>query len=57
MNKTVEDVVSFNFVALPLPYHHFSFEVTKMLPYFIDMCIKTPGNCKVFDYVDFVYKY
>ena len=39
MNATVEEKVTFNFVVFPLPYHHNTYYVSKMIPYFIDTCI------------------
>ena len=56
LGKTVKEVVTFNIVTFPLPYHHFANDVTKLVPYFIDSCIFFPGNCKFFEYVDFCFK-
>lgn len=57
LGKQVKDVVEFNFVLFPLPYHRGSWVVTKLIPYFIDICHEDASKCDLYlDYLDFCFK-
>jgi hypothetical protein len=45
--KKVKDIVKIKFSFFPLPYHHFSFPVHKLVPILNDKCIQNPDNCKL----------
>jgi hypothetical protein len=38
---------------MPLPYHHETWIVTKLAPYFIDACYADEANCHYYDYIEY----
>lgn len=54
LGSTVEDQIFVKYTPFPLPYHTHSYEVNRLVPYFMDLCI-TGGPAKCFnnEYRDF----
>jgi hypothetical protein len=50
---TVRDKIIVNYVLMPLPYHHETWLVTKLTPYFIDACYADETNCQYYPYIEY----
>eukprot|EP00350_Pseudokeronopsis_sp_OXSARD2_P000741 CAMPEP_0170544806 /NCGR_PEP_ID=MMETSP0211-20121228/3431_1 /TAXON_ID=311385 /ORGANISM="Pseudokeronopsis sp., Strain OXSARD2" /LENGTH=113 /DNA_ID=CAMNT_0010848547 /DNA_START=90 /DNA_END=431 /DNA_ORIENTATION=+ len=51
LGATVAEKLKYNYVMLPLPYHHECWIVNKLAPYFVDNCYTTPNNCRYEEYI------
>jgi hypothetical protein len=45
LGTTVKDAIKLTFTFFPLPYHHGSWLVTKLVPYFVDGCYSNINSC------------
>jgi hypothetical protein len=52
--KKVRDLVLVSYSFFPLPYHHGSWVVSKLLPYFQDLCRTDSSSCQLYiDYANY----
>lgn len=51
----VFDQIKLSITYLSLPYHLHSYQVTELVPYFMDNCVADPTNCLFNQYKDFAF--
>ncbi|CDW78113.1 UNKNOWN [Stylonychia lemnae] len=51
LDGTYRDAISVKYNFFPLPYHHGSWIVTKLLPILVDKCLNGTQPCKYLDYI------
>mmetsp|Transcript_17985 Transcript_17985/g.17175 ORF Transcript_17985/g.17175 Transcript_17985/m.17175 type:complete len:172 (+) Transcript_17985:219-734(+) len=56
MGTTVRDAITLSTNYIPLPYHHETWTVTKLVPYFVDQCYTDGQPCQFYDYQNFCFK-
>ena len=55
LGSTVEDQIYVSYTPFPLPYHIHTYEVSRLVPYFMDLCIYDSTQCFSNQYRDFTY--
>jgi len=56
LGGTVADQIKVSFTPFPLPYHMFSFQVSQIVPYLMDLCVTDASQCDLqFQYKDYCY--
>jgi hypothetical protein len=55
LSSTVRDSIDLTYTYYPLPYHHTSWVVTELVPYFVDTCYAKNGKCQFVDYMNFCF--
>jgi len=53
LDGTVADQIYINYTPFPLPYHTHSYEVARLVPYFMDLCHADSTQCFSDDYRNF----
>ena len=55
LGSTVADQVYVSYTPFPLPYHVHTYEVSRLVPYFMDLCIADSTKCLSNEYRDYTY--
>ncbi len=51
----VFDQISLKITYFPLPYHYHTYQVTELVPYFMDLCVTSPSTCLFNQYKDYAF--
>ena len=55
LGTTVREAVYYNYVLMPLPFHHETWIPTKLYPYFVDQCYANASSCHYYDYINYTF--
>lgn len=54
-NTLVSEAIRYNYVLMPLPYHHETWVAHKLVAQFVDACYSDANSCQYHDYIHYCF--